>query len=93
MSWRLRSLVFSAFQIADISDHAGAIAIGAMRLEILPIHFLRQLGYEAADETITSGRAMLAPTFSSEVQTKTAPLPPLCKGRWIGVAEPEGLFF
>ncbi len=40
-----------------------------------------------------SGRALLAPTLSSEVQTMAAPAPPLCKGRWIAACgKPEGLF-
>ena len=82
-----------------------------MRLEIVPIRILRQLGYEDSDETIVathcspqgnallpqgqsathigrvikcagtvtdfrqrrnSGRPMVAPTFSSEVPTKSA---------------------
>ena len=35
-----------------------------MRLEILPIHLFQVLGYDTADKTITSGRAMLAPTIA-----------------------------
>ena len=58
----------------------------------LRIHLLRYLGYYYSDETITCGRAMLAPTVLSEVQAKTAPTPPLCKGRWVAACgKPEGL--
>ena len=38
-------------------------------LALLPIRLLRQHGYEAAEKTVTSGRPMVAPTFSSEVQS------------------------
>ena len=34
-----------------------------------------------------SGRAMLAPTVLPEVPTKAAPMPPLCKGRWLEHSE------
>ena len=30
--------------------------MGAMRLEMVPIHILRQLGYEAADETVSASQ-------------------------------------
>ena len=36
------------------------IAMGAERLGIVPIRFLRQHGYEGAVETVVYGRAMLA---------------------------------
>ena len=56
-------------------DNVGAtigrplLAAGAMRLEIVPIHLLRQHGYESAEETVVCGRPTVAPTMLPEQLT------------------------
>ena len=57
--------------------------MGAMRLEIVPIRFLRQLGYETAEETICAAPptgAIFVGTHDNNVGASIArPLSRLCR--------------